>query len=132
MDNKYLQKQISKSLTRGQGFTNELKQIKHETKRKRRKEGTKSEWMKKKREKKERNEMKGIKRYLEVPPPFLSTVSSDAMQWVSFASSKFVSLLIFCMFSMCFCVIIFFYLIECVIVMLRPPLFIVFFSFHPL
>ena len=32
MDNKYLQKQISKSLTRGQGFTNELKQIKHETK----------------------------------------------------------------------------------------------------
>ena len=65
-------KKNSKSLTSGQGFTVELKRIKQGTKRKRRTEGRKSEGKKKRERKKERDEMKGTREYLELPPLFLN------------------------------------------------------------
>ena len=77
MDNKYLKKK-SKILTSGQGFINELKRIKQKTKRKRIREGRKSKG--KKRRKKQRDEMKGIRGYLEVPPPFLGCSATQCSE----------------------------------------------------
>ena len=83
----------SKSLTSTQGVTDKLKQIKQE------KEEKKEE--KKKRE--GNDEMKGIKGYPKVPPPFLTVVPNDAMQWASSPpqNSCLSFILFFCLFSLC-------------------------------
>ena len=59
------------------------------------------------RREKRRDKREGMKGYLETPPPSLTTVPNGETLLAPFASLGFLSLLIFSIFSLCFCVLLF-------------------------